>query len=375
MQKKSIAIIRQNYTPYGGAEKFIERIISTMSSMEVSVTMITRVWHKSKDHKVIRCNPFYFGRTWRDYGFERCVCRALKSAKFDIVQSHTRVGCCDVHRAGDGLHKVWLEQRARVRSKIGKFLTSISMYHRYILDAEKRLYNNPALKAVICNSEMVKNEILENFTIASEKLHVIYSAVDKELFSLRLSKIYRRQIRVDLCIPEADFVFLFVGSGFERKGLGAAIKAIAQINGSVRLLVVGHDGKQRKYQKLADILGVNELVYFIGPKKDVRPYYGAADSFVFPTLYDPFPNVALEAFASGLPVITSKKSGAAELIDDGENGYVIDAFDVKGLAAAMRKVMKEECYSLMKEKARNTIEHLTWDHMMNNYLRLYEKIL
>jgi UDP-glucose:(heptosyl)LPS alpha-1,3-glucosyltransferase len=375
MQKKRIAIIRQNYTPYGGAEKFIERVVNAMTSTDVRVTMVTRTWHESDDHDVIRCNPFYLGRTWRDSGFERCACRALKDKHFDIVQSHTRVACCDVHRAGDGLHRVWLQQRARARGRMSKILTSLSLYHRYILNAEARLYNNPALKAVICNSVMVKNEILEKFSIAPEKLHVIYSGVDSDSFSLELSQIHRTKVRNELGIPDDDFVFLFVGSGFERKGLKVAIEALAQMKVSAHLLVVGYDRKQAKYQEIADVPGVRDRVHFIGPAKDVRPYYGAADCFVFPTLYDPFPNVALEAFASGLPVITSTKSGAAELITDSENGYVTDALDVDGLASVMMKVMHAENFSLMREKARKTIEHLTWDNMVKNYLDLYETIL
>ena len=64
-------------------------------------------------------------------------------------------------------------------------------------------------------------------------------------------------------------------------------------------------------------------VTFAGPQTDPKPYYGAADAFVLPTLYDPFPNAALEAMACGLPVVTSTKSGAAELVAEHDAGFVV----------------------------------------------------
>lgn len=63
----------------------------------------------------------------------------------------------------------------------------------------------------------------------------------------------------------------------------------------------------------------------------VKPYYGATDALVLPSLYDPFPNVALEVMASGLPLVTSHKCGAAVRIGHGENGFVGDALDTEAL--------------------------------------------
>jgi UDP-glucose:(heptosyl)LPS alpha-1,3-glucosyltransferase len=70
-------------------------------------------------------------------------------------------------------------------------------------------------------------------------------------------------------------------------------------------------------------------------RKRTSDRYGAADFFVLATLYDPFPNAALEALASGLPIVVSRQSGAAELVREGVNGHVVDALDVEALAAAM----------------------------------------
>jgi len=77
-------------------------------------------------------------------------------------------------------------------------------------------------------------------------------------------------------------------------------------------------------------------VTFAGPQKDPKPYYGAADAFVLPTLYDPLPNAAMEAMACGMPIVTSSKSGAAELVQGADAGFVCASRDVATLAAHMR---------------------------------------
>jgi len=78
-------------------------------------------------------------------------------------------------------------------------------------------------------------------------------------------------------------------------------------------------------------LGIAARVRFVGGVSDVRPFLAAADAFVLPTLYDPFPNAVLEAMAAGLPVVTSTRCGAAEIVAEGETGFVRDALDIDAL--------------------------------------------
>jgi UDP-glucose:(heptosyl)LPS alpha-1,3-glucosyltransferase len=128
-------------------------------------------------------------------------------------------------------------------------------------------------------------------------------------------------------------VILFVGSGFERKGIPILLQALAAMkHRDALLLIVGRDRKERAMRTLAGRLGIEGRVRFLGAQEDVRPYYGAADCLALPTLYDPMPNAALEALACGLPVATSTDCGAAELIQPGFSGYAGDALDAGTLA-------------------------------------------
>ena len=124
----------------------------------------------------------------------------------------------------------------------------------------------------------------------------------------------------------------FVGSGFARKGLDTVLAAMARSRLRSRLVVVGRDRELPRFAALAQALKIAGRVSFAGGVDDVRPHYAAADALVLPTLYDPFPNVVLEAMAMGLPAIVSDQCGAAELVKHGESGWIVPAQDAEVLA-------------------------------------------
>jgi len=373
MKPLKLALIRQRYTPFGGAERFVARAMQALQAQGAMVTIVTRRWDAAKADDALICDPFYLGSLWRDWGFARGVCRMLAQQHFDLVQSHERIACCDIYRAGDGVHREWLTQRARVLNPLQRLGVMLNPYHRYVLAAEKKLFASTQLKAVICNSHMVKEEIRHHFGVPEEKLHVVYSGVDLETFHPRLKEAHYQSVRAQLGIPGDATFFLFVGSGFERKGLAALLHALAEQPPSAQLAVIGHDRRARDYQRVATQLGIAKRVHFLGPQADVKPYYGAADALALPTLYDPFPNAALEALACGLPVITSTKSGAAELIRDGENGFVCDALDRRALAQSLHALLEGRAEG-MRGAARATVAELSLEAMAAQLGTLYRTL-
>jgi len=371
-----IAIIRQRYNPFGGAERFVEGALEALLERNVAITLYTREWPQTRlqllePHIV---DPFHLGRLWRDWGFARAVCRAVGRAQLDLVQSHERLLCCDIFRAGDGVHATWLEQRMKAVSWGKRISVRASLHHRYLLAMERRMFASPWLSAVICNSRMVRDEIRDRFGVPESKLHVVYNAVDAEDFSPALRR-ERAALRVRHAIPEDAVGFLLVGSGFERKGVATAIAALAEVPAPARLVVVGDDKNPGHYRRLARRHGVAERVLFAGPQLDPRPYYGAADAFVLPTLYDPFPNAALEAMACALPVITSTKSGAAELVHEHDAGLVCPALDAAGLAAHMRVLLDADQRERFGARARAAVLPLTPAAMTLQLVLLYRELL
>lgn len=369
-----IALVRQRYTPFGGAERFVANAVRALRAEGAALTIVTRHWPGGEEFSPLICNPFYLGSLWRDWSFARCVCRSLANKNFDLVQSHERIPCCDIYRAGDGVHREWLAQRRRMLGPLARLGIALNPFHRHVLAAEKKLFASPQLKAVICNSNMVKEEIQRHFGLPEEKLHVIYSGVDQDIFHPGLRELHRSAVLAQYNIPADATVFLFVGSGFERKGLATALRALANLPTSAHLLVVGKDKKLEQFRRLANQLGIETRTRFLGGQENVQLFYGAADAFVLPTLYDPFPNAALEAFACGLPVITSSKSGAAELIREGKNGFVRDALDVTEFVAAMRQIT-EQGIAPYSVPARNTVAALTPSAMSGRLFDLYRSLL
>lgn len=371
-----LAIIRQRYTPFGGAERFVERALVALAARGVELTLMTRNWPRDASRLFSPCivNPPYAGRLWRDLGFANAVCAAVANSDASLVQSHERIACCDIYRAGDGLHSVWLDERLRDAGALARFRVRTSPYHRYVLDAERRLFASPRLKKVICISRMVRDDIRERHGLADERLRVIYNAIDSNTFSPHLASA-RAATRASLGIADDRIVFLLVGSGFERKGVGRAIEALAGVAAPAQLLVVGRDRAPARYAALARRRGVIDRVTFAGPQRDPRPFYGAADAFVLPTLYDPLSNAVLEALACGLPVITSTRCGAGELVAAHHAGYVCDARDIGAIGDAMQKLCAPSERRRAGASARNAVAALTPDAMATELLDLYASML
>jgi UDP-glucose:(heptosyl)LPS alpha-1,3-glucosyltransferase len=371
-----LAVVRQKYNPYGGAERFVERALAALAAQGVATTLITRQWQGPAEQSVRVCNPFHIGRLWRDRGFGRCVQDIIARGEFDLVQSHERIPGCDLYRAGDGVHATWLDLRGRNQSAFARAATSLHPWHRHTLAAEAALFRHPRLQAVICNSRMVRDDIARRFGVSQAKLHVIYNGVDLDAYHPRLAGQHRARVRADLGIAAEARVFLFVGSGFERKGVPQLLHALARTSvKDTRLLIVGADRHLPRMQRLAATLGVGQRVRFLGGRQDVKPYYGAADVFVLPTLYDPFPNAALEALACGLPVITSSTCGAAELIRAGENGFVCEAANTTQLADRLDAMSDAGAGRAMPGQARASVEHLSVESMAATLIALYRELM
>ncbi|MBF0180442.1 MAG: glycosyltransferase family 4 protein [Magnetococcales bacterium] len=371
-----LALIRQRYNPFGGAERFLERAMDALRAQGVEITLIARQWETGMTGITpLSCDPFHLGRWWRDAGFARAVGRRLQGHPYHLTQTHERIPGCDIYRAGDGVHAEWLQQRGRGQSPLARRLALLNPYHRYVLDAERRLFEDPGLRAVICNSRMVRDEILARFRIDPGKLHVIYNGVDMQRFHPDARALHRERVRREWGIGEGEVCFLFVGSGFARKGVGVLLRAMARLPEGCRLLVAGRDKEQARMTRLAARLGLRDRVSFAGGCKEVIPLYAAADAVALPTLYDPFPNVALEAMAMGLPLVTSHKCGAVDLIVPGRNGLLADALDAEDLARQLASLQDPGLREAMGRAARETVAPLTLEAMGTQLVALYQQLL
>jgi UDP-glucose:(heptosyl)LPS alpha-1,3-glucosyltransferase len=359
----NVAIVRQRYNPYGGAERFVARALPALERAGAELTLISRKETGWGARRFIRVDPFHAGSLWRDWSFARAATKAWRREHFDVVQSHERIPGCDVYRAGDGVHRRWLELRRAASGPLERLGIALNPYHAYVCRAERRMFEHPRLRAVICNSKMVREEILRGFRVAPDKLHVIYNGVDLEHFHPRRRNELRGAARAELGCSARDTVFVFVGSGFSRKGLDAAIDAVSRT--SFWLVVVGKDRARETS---------NPRIRFVGGREDVRPYYAAADCFLLPTRYDPFPNTVLEAMAMGLPAIVSSRCGAAEIIEPGVNGWICRPDEPQALARLLEEADRAIGGGRMSEAPRASAERFGIDAMARELVDLYSRL-
>jgi len=374
-----IAVLRKKYTFHGGAEgysgSFIERLAE--AGHEIHIFAIT--WQTNGPHNNVHFHEvpaLTFNSFFRDLTFAISSLVILKKERrnFDIIQTHDKTVYQDIYRAGDGCHIEWLKQRWQRTSLWGRLSMVFNPYHWLILVLERSIFRQHRYRRIIAISELVKNNIIEHYRVTPSDIEVIYNGIDIEKFHPSNKNKYRTEIRQKHGLKNSDFVVLFMGSGFKRKGVEYLIKAVESISEPVSVLIVGKD-KNHLMSSLAK--GIRQNIIFCGAQRENYKYYAAADIFVFPTVYEPFGNVHLEALASGLPVITTKNSGAAEIIKDNVHGYVIsDPADISGLAGKIRSVLNDrKLLAIMSGNARRLAEEFTFEKHIGKILELYERVI
>ena len=294
--------------------------------------------------------------------------RWLKRHRHQIDVLHVNGGntwvAGDVN-AAHFVHSAWLRSPVHV-SRLER-----NLYGAY-QDLNTRLnaaWERPAFqnaRAVVAVSERVRQELLA-IGVADERLRVIVNGVN-------LHEFFPGPARRDaLGLPENVPLALFAGDiRTPRKNLDTVLKALALVP-NLHLAVVGAtDGSP--FPALAETLGVAGRVRFLGYRRDMPDIMRAADFFVFPSRYEPFSLVLLEAMASGLPVVTARCVGAATLV--GAGGIVVDdAEDVDALAHTLQILTEDPVQRAeMGRAGRQTAEQHSWEQMADNYLSLYEEL-
>lgn len=171
-----VALVRSKFNHFGGAEKFVERALEALVLVGAQPTLICHSWqsdHQAQPWPIIQTpKPKGWTRKAKASHFAASVRAAVARNTFELVQTHERIAGFDVFRAGDGVHRTWMTQRAKDIGWFRQVLMHIDPFHRYQLAQEKKLFECKSLRAVICNSHMVKQEILSLFQIEIGRAHV-----------------------------------------------------------------------------------------------------------------------------------------------------------------------------------------------------------
>ena len=217
----------------------------------------------------------------------------------------------------------------------------------------------------------VKRELMEHYGVAAEKIVVIPNAVDHAVFHPAENAEAKREMRRRLGLPESHFLALFVGGDWDRKGLPDAIQAIAGMP-ETTLVVVGQ-GDIARFAAVALQAEVGGNVIFAGRSSSPQDYYSAADVFIFPSRYEAFSLVTLEAAASGLPLIALPINGTEELIEEGVNGFFVRP-NPASFQSKLRLLQTDPArLQTMSDAALRSSLPYTWDQMAAQQLDVFEE--
>jgi UDP-glucose:(heptosyl)LPS alpha-1,3-glucosyltransferase len=311
-----IGIIRRRFAIASGAELYVQRLLTQLVRMGHEVHLIAEHWPCAPEgvevHKVLG-SAF---RADRVRVFADSVEKCLNSLDLDCTLSLERTRRQTIFRAGDGVHLAWLAERRKFAPWWKKPFVGVGEFNRQMNLLESEVYNKSNTNVVIANSQMVKTDIERYYGYPSSSVRIIRNGVD----SFRMASVNRDRARIRFGLKPSDFVLCFVGSGWERKGLAFVVTAFQRLmpKSNLRLLVAG---KGRPLSRVPD--GVT----FLGPVDDIETVYGASDLMITLPMYEPCANVVTEALCAGLPVITTRRNGAAELLDE-HTGTIIDRPDL-----------------------------------------------
>jgi UDP-glucose:(heptosyl)LPS alpha-1,3-glucosyltransferase len=361
-----IGMVRGDLAAAGGAERYALGMIGELLKRGHEVHVFTSRFPQEQDKNVV-VHQFTMprrvmraSRGQRQKAFSRWLQAEQSTLSLDLLFTLERVWPSDIFRAGDGVHREWLNicmSEAGMQRRLSLWLQP---FHRQVLATERAVFNELHTRMVVCNSQMVAREIEKHYAYPPQRLRVVPNGTDTKYFE-PASAAQRETMRRQKGITPDDLAVLFVGSGFWRKGVDVALEIVAQwrqiSTRPLKFFVVGKD-KLETYQQQARRLGVADIVQFVGPVApgEVLNWYQIADVFLFPTRYDPFANVCLEANACGVPVITTPTNGFAEQIQSGANGLVLSNAD----ASEQARQIKRFCGSLPSaETVRQVVAHLT----------------
>jgi UDP-glucose:(heptosyl)LPS alpha-1,3-glucosyltransferase len=327
----TIGLVRRGYSASGGAEAYLKRLGRGLAGRGHDTRLFTNDEWPPEEWPfgtIVRL------RARSVAAFAEELDQRRWQEKCDVLMSLERVRRCDVFRAGDGVHRAWLNRRREFELPLRQFVRGLRPGHREILMLEQELFAKRGAGRVIANSVMVQKEIVDLYQYPADRIEIVRNGVPLDQF--RFDPQLRETSRAGLKLKEDEIALLFVGSGWERKGLRFAIEAMERCrNPKMRLLVAGR-GNKRLYKAKHSRFLADEPIQFLGEVTNLLPVYMAADIFVLPSVYDPFSNACLEALACGLPVITTRDNGFKEIIEDRIHGSIVDsADDVAGLRSAL----------------------------------------
>jgi UDP-glucose:(heptosyl)LPS alpha-1,3-glucosyltransferase len=367
----------------GGCETYIADLARRLAKDGHAVHLYARDWDAAAlpaSLHVHRVDPPKGPRFIRPWRFAAACERALATATHDVTVGFDKTWGQDVLYPQGGLHAATVaHNRLKFGNPIERFLTGFAKwldpatpsYHLL----ERKQYLGLDRPTVVVNSRMVLGHFERYYGITGDRVRIVPNAIDPGRFHADDRPKRRHDERTIWNVVPDSPVGLFVGMNYRLKGLAPLLKALVHVPRSTgfTLAVVGHHDYS-EFAKLAQTLGVADRVRFLGFRADPKDAYFASDFLVHPTFYDPCSLVVLESLACGLPVVTTKYNGAAELMDKAAGRIVNDPLDTKELAAAITSLCDPATRAVAAKAARESAKRWTFEDHYRELLAVFRDV-
>lgn len=366
----------------GGAETSTSEMARHLAALGLDVTVICRgerpdvfVDQNVTYLPIVARGPTRAGRT---YQFVQGTHRLFRDERFDIIHAVTPCLSANVYQPRGGTYAesiacstVMSPPWLRGLKRLGRLF---NVRQRLLLRLEQNLLRKRRSRVTVAAvSDYVRRQVLAERGFPPERVRVVFNGVDIAPLTEAERTQHRVALRAELGLDARSPLVLFVAHNFKLKGLAELLRAAAEHAWSI--VAAGRDDP-RPYQRLAGRLGIAAQVRFVGTQTPVRAWYAAADVLAHPTWYDPCSRVVLEALSLGLPVVTTRHNGAAEVMEPGCHGVVVDdPRDAARLAAALECALQPALRAACQADAPRLAGQLSMARHARELKALYEHVL
>ena len=360
-QKKVIFVVKE-YTEnvfLGGGEKVNHFIIKELLKRNYIVDVYANISYIKKSNIVnlyIKDKDFY-------NNFENIV------KNYDLVIS-TDLECPSEIAYSHNHSYLWK------KNKIKLFICKIfsKAYKRKIINYKKELKNVSKINKIVISSNIIKEDYVKNYNIPTDKIYILPPGVE-----IKEEKIKTKNDNI--------FKFGIVAKSFNKKGAFITLFSVFYLKNkykNFKVKIINKDTFKNSINKfiiilLTKILNIENYIEYMPLQEDMDSFYNSIDCLLVPSIKEPFGLVVTEAMAHSLPTIVSSVTGAADIIKNEENGFIIDYSKLnksKELFKTMCKVLNlnDEKYKNISKNAYDTVKNMTYDKFAEEFVNIAEKI-
>ena len=373
----------------GGAETYVADLVRHLIHAGHSVDLFAESWAQGVLPPETVCHHVPApgrSRASKIRGFATASEAALQGQSYDCTVGFINTWFTDVLIPQGGVHKGSLEANAR-RFPAGwrrsaylaaKRLNPKAGLYREI---ERRQYDpDHGARLVVAVSRMVRSHLERFHGLPSDRVRIVPNAIDASRLDVSDPSATRRAFRQERGLADKDLTALFVGHNFRLKGLAPLLRSLRlRLDHDPRarpihLLVCG-GGRVAPFREMVRRLGLEKVVHLIGFADDIRAPFHAADFFCLPTYYDPCSLVVFEALACGLPVITTARNGASDVMTPGREGFIVpEPDDLTELVKALEAMTDDASRQFMAEAARRLGREQSFERHAARLVEVFQEV-